>query len=200
MEQRLDRLAQRVADTGLAAIQFIAFIGQAVRLILQSFHLLIRGPSLGQPVRLRHVVEEIITAGIQSLPVVVLMAATIGIMLSIQGIHSLRIFGAETQVSFGLALSIPREFAPLITGTRADPVQHHRRAVRRPTVEQSSGRSHQLFKRLGRLVEQQLVPDLLLSDAGGTDQRINAGLFELQQVGLQQPLLEAQLRHRLRRG
>ena len=66
--------------------------------------------------RLRHVVEEIITAGIQSLPVVVLMAATIGIMLSIQGIHSLRIFGAETQVSFGLALSIPREFAPLITG------------------------------------------------------------------------------------
>ncbi|MEC8672901.1 MAG: hypothetical protein VXY13_04075 [Pseudomonadota bacterium] len=58
MEQRLDRLAQRVADTGLAAIQFIAFIGQAVRLILQSFHLLIRGPSLGQPVRLRHVVEE----------------------------------------------------------------------------------------------------------------------------------------------
>ena len=116
MEQRLDRLAQRVADTGLAAIQFIAFIGQAVRLILQSFHLLIRGPSLGQPVRLRHVVEEIITAGIQSLPVVVLMAATIGIMLSIQGIHSLRIFGAETQVSFGLALSIPREFGPLITG------------------------------------------------------------------------------------
>ena len=37
-------------------------------------------------------------------------------MLSIQGIHSLRIFGAETQVTFGLALSIPREFAPLITG------------------------------------------------------------------------------------
>ena len=37
-------------------------------------------------------------------------------MLSIQGIHSLRIFGAETQVTYGLALSIPREFAPLITG------------------------------------------------------------------------------------
>ena len=116
MEQRLDRLAQRVADTGLTAIQFVAFVGHAIRLILQSFHLLVRGPSIGQPVRLRHVVEEIITGGIQSLPVVILMAATIGIMLSIQGIHSLRIFGAETQVSFGLALSIPREFAPLITG------------------------------------------------------------------------------------
>lgn len=28
----------------------------------------------------------------------------------------MRIFGAKTQVNFGLALSIPREFAPLITG------------------------------------------------------------------------------------
>ena len=37
-------------------------------------------------------------------------------MLSIQGIHTLSIFGAETQVTFGLAISIPREFAPLITG------------------------------------------------------------------------------------
>lgn len=116
MEQRLDRMARRVADIGLGLIQAIAFVGQAARLIFDSFYLLVRGPSIGQPVRLRHVVQEIITGGIQSLPVVILMAATIGIMLSIQGIHSLRIFGAETQVTFGLALSIPREFAPLITG------------------------------------------------------------------------------------
>ena len=116
MEWRLDRIGRRIADIGLSAIQGISFIGQAARLILQSFHLLIRWPAIGQPVRLRHVVQEIITGGIQSLPVVILMASTIGVMLSIQGIHSLRIFGAETQVSFGLALSIPREFAPLITG------------------------------------------------------------------------------------
>ena len=118
MEQRLDRIAQRttrrIADIGLGLIQAIAFVGQAARLIFDSFYLLVRGPSIGQPVRLRHVVQEIITGGIQSLPVVILMAATIGVMLSIQGIHSLRIFGAETQVTFGLALSIPQ--APLITG------------------------------------------------------------------------------------
>ena len=116
MTERVDKLAQRVSDLGLAVIQGVAFIGHASRLIAQSFHLLLRGPALGQPIRLRHVVQEIIAAGIQSLPVVILMASTIGVMLSIQGIHSLRIFGAETQVSFGLALSIPREFAPLITG------------------------------------------------------------------------------------
>ena len=65
MEQRLDRIAQRttrrIADIGLGLIQAIAFVGRAARLIFNSFYLLIRGPSIGQPVRLRHVVQEIIT-------------------------------------------------------------------------------------------------------------------------------------------
>ena len=65
---------------------------------------------------MRHVFADIRSGGIDALTVVILMAATIGVMLSIQGIHSLRIFGAESQVTFGLALSVPREFAPLITG------------------------------------------------------------------------------------
>jgi len=116
MEQVAGGIGRRISDVGQSAIRRIAFIGQAARLILQCFHLLVRGPAIGQPVRLRHIVREIITGGIQSLPVVILMASTIGVMLSVQGIHSLRIFGAETQVSFGLALSVPREFAPLITG------------------------------------------------------------------------------------
>ena len=57
---------------------------------------------------MRHVFADIRSGGIDALPVVILMAATIGVMLSIQGIHSLRIFGAESQVTFGLALSVPR--------------------------------------------------------------------------------------------
>jgi phospholipid/cholesterol/gamma-HCH transport system permease protein len=65
---------------------------------------------------MRHIFADIRSGGIDALPVVILMAATIGVMLSIQRIHSLRIFGAESQVTFGLALSVPREFAPLISG------------------------------------------------------------------------------------
>lgn len=91
-------------------------LGFASIIFFQSFQLIFFGRSFGQPVRLRHVVSKIYMSGIQGLPVVVLMSATIGIMLSVQGIHSLAVFGAETQVVFGLALSIPREFAPLITG------------------------------------------------------------------------------------
>lgn len=39
-----------------------------------------------------------------------------GIMLVIQGIHTLEVFGAQTQVVLGITLSVVREFGPLITG------------------------------------------------------------------------------------
>jgi phospholipid/cholesterol/gamma-HCH transport system permease protein len=37
-------------------------------------------------------------------------------MLAMQGIHALEPFGAQHQVTLGVALSVTREFAPLITG------------------------------------------------------------------------------------
>lgn len=94
----------------------IAAVGYASLIIADSLFLVLRGKSVNQPVRLHLIAEEIINAGVRAVPVVALMAATIGVMLSIQGIHTLAVFGAETQVTFGLAISIPREFAPLITG------------------------------------------------------------------------------------
>ena len=94
----------------------IAALGFAFLLLSLAIRIISFGRKFDQPVRLRHIILELHASGVQALPVVILMSATIGIMLAIQGIHSLAIFGAESQVTFGLALSIPREFAPLITG------------------------------------------------------------------------------------
>ena len=60
----------------------IAAVGYAA--LIQTFMMLFTGYRAGQAVRLRHVSAEIMVAGVQALPVVILMAATIGIMLSIQ--------------------------------------------------------------------------------------------------------------------
>jgi phospholipid/cholesterol/gamma-HCH transport system permease protein len=54
--------------------------------------------------------------GIRALPIVTMLSATIGVMLALQGIYSLKTFGAESQVTLGVALGVTREFAPLITG------------------------------------------------------------------------------------
>ncbi len=55
------------------------------------------------------------TIGIAAIPIVVILSFAIGIMLAIQGIHTLKTFGAEEQVVTGIALSVTREFGPLIT-------------------------------------------------------------------------------------
>lgn len=112
----IEKINHRLTCIGMTVLNFVAFSGFISRVFATAILLLCSGFRRGQPVRLRHVVSDIRSSGIDALPVVILMAATIGIMLSIQGVHSLRIFGAESQVTFGLALSIPREFAPLITG------------------------------------------------------------------------------------
>lgn len=65
--------------------------------------------------RLGSVAVQMIEIGVRAMPIVGLMSATIGVMLAIQGIHTLKIFGAESQVAVGIAFSMVREFGPLIT-------------------------------------------------------------------------------------
>ena len=59
---------------------------------------------------------EMMDVGVKAIPIVSILAGTIGVMLAIQGIHTLKLFGAESRVTIGIALSVTREFAPLITG------------------------------------------------------------------------------------
>lgn len=54
--------------------------------------------------------------GVAALPIVFTLSFAIGVMLAIQGVQTLKQFGAETQVVLGIALSVTREFGPLITG------------------------------------------------------------------------------------
>ena len=112
----MSQITNRISQTGQSTLNAVTAIGYASILIWDSILLLFMGKRVNQPVRFGLVIDEIINAGVKAVPVVALMSATIGVMLSIQGIHTLSIFGAETQVTFGLAISIPREFAPLITG------------------------------------------------------------------------------------
>jgi phospholipid/cholesterol/gamma-HCH transport system permease protein len=90
--------------------------GRGAGLVAESIYWLFLGRSQQQPVRTPAVFEQMMEIGIRAIPIVGVLAATIGIMLAIQGIYTLRIFGAESRVTLGIALSMTREFAPLITG------------------------------------------------------------------------------------
>lgn len=101
---------------GRATVAGISELGFAAALFVQALFWIAVGARRKQPVRIAAVFAQGMEIGIQAIPIVTVLAATIGAMLAIQGIYTLRTFGAEGQVVIGVSLSVTREFAPLITG------------------------------------------------------------------------------------
>ena len=109
--------AQRFFDqVGRMSIAAFEEMGRHGVLVTESLYWLVLGPRMNQPVRLGAVFAEMMEIGVRAIGIIGIMAAAIGAMLAIQGIYSLKIFGAEGHVVFGVAFSMVREFAPLITG------------------------------------------------------------------------------------
>ncbi|MEO5337513.1 MAG: ABC transporter permease [Magnetospirillum sp. WYHS-4] len=107
------RFTEKVGRNVVVAVEEIGNCGV---LLGESLFWMLLGPKYRQPVRMVSIVAQMMEIGIRAVPIIALLAATIGVMLAIQGIHTLRLFGAESRVTIGIALSITREFAPLITG------------------------------------------------------------------------------------
>lgn len=107
--RRVEALGRRTLD-GLTELGYIS------TLFAQSLYFTLLGWRQQQPVRLAGLFQEAMTIGVRAVPIVALLTFAVGVMLAIQGIETLRTFGAEQQVVLGIALSITREFSPLIVG------------------------------------------------------------------------------------
>ena len=118
MEEQVkpNKAKQYVEGVGHTTVRGVEEIGYGGSLLFECFYWLFRGPAIKQPVRVGAVFAQMMEAGVKAIPIVGILAATIGVMSAIQGIYSLRIFGAESHVTFGIALSVVREFSSLITG------------------------------------------------------------------------------------
>lgn len=101
---------------GRATVRGVGEIGFAAVLLVQALFWTVFGIRRHQPVRVGAVFAQGMEVGIHAIPIVSVLALTIGAMLAIQGIYTLATFGAESRVTVGVALSVTREFAPLITG------------------------------------------------------------------------------------
>ena len=101
---------------GRATVRGVEEVGTWAGMLAETCFWLVAGRAMKQPVRLESVFAQMMDVGVRAIPIVAVMSGTIGVMLAIQGIYTLRIFGAESHVTIGIALSVVREFAPLITG------------------------------------------------------------------------------------
>lgn len=91
-------------------------VGYASALLFESMYWLVLGHWRNQPVRTAAVFKEAVEVGVLAIPIVSIACFATGTMLAMQGIHTLKQFGADSQVVMGIAYSVSREFAPLITG------------------------------------------------------------------------------------
>ena len=109
-------VSRHIDNLGRNTVRGIEEVGNGGVMMFESLYWLIFGPKQGQPVRLNAVVEQMMGIGITAIPIIAMLAGAISVTLAIQSIFILRIFGAESYVTAGLALGVVREFAPLITG------------------------------------------------------------------------------------
>jgi len=115
-DRSLPTLLQKIEGIGHVTTKWVDSLGFGTALLYQSAFWLCCGGRRKQQVRLGAIVSQMMEVGIRALPIISLVSITIGLMLAIQGIDALKDFGAEHQVTYGVALSVVREFAPLITG------------------------------------------------------------------------------------
>lgn len=108
-------VARALESVGRRSLDGVGALGFGASLLTDSLYWFLLGRRRRQPVRVASVFSEMMEIGIRAIPIVSTLSLTIGFMLAIQGIHALEPFGAEHQVVIGVALSVTREFAPLIT-------------------------------------------------------------------------------------
>ena len=103
-----------IENLGRRTVLAIEELGYVFTLLGESLYWLILGRKRHQPVRAPRIFHEAVQIGIHAIPIIAILNFAIGVMLAIQGIETLKIFGAESQVIIGIALSVTREFSPLI--------------------------------------------------------------------------------------
>lgn len=101
---------------GRRAVRGMDEVGYAAALLAESLVWIVIGRRRRQPVRLPSVFVQMMEIGVEALPIATLLSVTIGIMLAIQSLYSLGLFGAQSYAYVGIALSVTREFSPLIIG------------------------------------------------------------------------------------
>jgi len=109
-------IRQFTEKLGRTTVNGIVEFGYSITLFLESFYWLVFGYRRNQAVKVDSLFAQMMQIGIAAIPIVFVLSFVIGIMLAIQGIATLKTFGAESQVVLGIALSVTREFSPLIIG------------------------------------------------------------------------------------
>lgn len=97
-------------NLGNKVLSFLYFIGGLSNLASQSFYWAIIGPH--KKIR---ILEQAKKAGVESLPIISLVALFIGVIMALQTAYQMQRLGSEMYIASIVALSLVRELGPVIT-------------------------------------------------------------------------------------
>jgi len=109
-------MKQKIEKIGRMTVAAVEELGYGAKLFAESVYWLLMGRFNNQPVGVSLVLAQIVQIGVTATPIVLVLCFSVGMMLAIQGLETLKPYGAQAQVVTGIAISVTREFAALITG------------------------------------------------------------------------------------
>lgn len=108
--ERLPRLTQAIGDFGQLGVNYCKRLGRSGLFLIQTL------PRIPRPKQAwQLIIEQIYAVGVLSLIIIVVSALFIGMVLGLQGQHTLSQFGATQQLGQLVALSVVRELGPVVT-------------------------------------------------------------------------------------
>jgi len=99
-----------VSQVGYKAVQLTQDLGS-----MAAFAMDIVRTSLTRPVRFAAFAREIYKLGVLSLPIICVCGLTVGMVMGLQGHHTLVRFGAQRSLGAVVGLSLIRELGPVLT-------------------------------------------------------------------------------------
>lgn len=111
---RVTHISNWIEHLGRITVRGISELGYIFALFVECLYWVVRGKQRNQPVRIPGLFAEAMQIGVYAIPISAVLCFSVGVMLAIQGIATLKTFGAESQVILGIALSVTTEFSPLI--------------------------------------------------------------------------------------
>lgn len=107
-------MIKSLAHIGRNTINAVEELGYACVLLAESIWWLVVGGIKHQSVSFKKITHEMIEAGVKATPIVMVLCFSVGMMLALQGLETLKPYGAQAQVVTGIAISVMREFSALI--------------------------------------------------------------------------------------
>lgn len=103
-------MIDQVASLGRLGLTTLREYGKAGLLLL---HVLLRPPHFRKGIPL--VIQQVYAEGVLSLPIIIVSSLFIGMVVALQGYHTLAKFGASQELGPLVALSVLRELGPVVT-------------------------------------------------------------------------------------